>query len=245
MGDLLFPLLIGTTNAAKGRELVGLLGPLGFAVKTLRDMPPAPDVVEDGDTFAANARKKAAAYARHFDAWVLADDSGLEVDALNGRPGVFSARYAGPNASDADNNARLLAELADRPEAQRGAGYYCHVALADPSGEIRAESTGTCRGRISMAEVGTNGFGYDPLFFVREFHQTFGQLGPSVKAAISHRARAMRAIVPHICNLAAAGHWHSQRHSEASSDRAHASLTAEYQQKEPLPGDKPAAAPMK
>jgi XTP/dITP diphosphohydrolase len=202
-----YRLLIGTTNVAKGRELAELLAPHGFVVETLRDLPPAPEVVEDGDTFAANARKKASEYARHFGVWALADDSGLEVDALGGRPGVYSARYAGENATDAENNAKLLLELGDRPPAKRGARYFCHVAVADPRGEIRAESSDICTGRITTAPAGTNGFGYDPLFEVVEFHRTFGQLGPRVKAALSHRARAMRAVVPKLLELAASGVW--------------------------------------
>jgi XTP/dITP diphosphohydrolase len=200
-------LIIGTTNAGKGRELAELLAPHGFLVETLRDHPDAPKVDEDGDTFAANARKKAVEYARALGAWVLADDSGLEVEALGGRPGVYSARYAGEHATDESNNAKLLAELGDRPPAKRGARYYCHVAVADPRGEIRAESSEICTGRIAAAPAGTNGFGYDPLFEVVEFHRTFGQLGPRVKTALSHRARAMRAIVPQLRAIADAGQW--------------------------------------
>jgi XTP/dITP diphosphohydrolase len=200
-------LIIGTTNVAKGRELAELVEPYGFAVQTLHDLPASPDVVEDGETFAANARKKAREYAQRFAAWVLADDSGLEVEALGGRPGVCSARYAGESATDEANNARLLAELGDRPAAKRAARYVCHVAVADPRGEIRAESHDICTGRIARAPAGTNGFGYDPLFEVVELHRTFGELGTRVKAALSHRGRAMRAIVPKLVALAAAGAW--------------------------------------
>jgi XTP/dITP diphosphohydrolase len=200
-------LVIGTTNAAKGRELRELLEPYGFRVQTLKDVGSPREVVEDGDSFAANARKKASEQARHLRAWVLADDSGIEVDALGGRPGVYSARYAGESASDADNNAKLLDELADRPLERRTARYVCHVAVADPAGEIRAETADFCRGRIALEPVGTNGFGYDPIFEVVEYHKTFGQLGPRVKAAISHRARALRAIVPKLTALAQGGHW--------------------------------------
>jgi XTP/dITP diphosphohydrolase len=196
-----YPLVIGTTNAAKGQELRDLLAPYGFHVQTLRDVADAVDVVEDGDTFAANARKKAVEQARHLKAWVLADDSGIEVDALGGRPGVYSARYAGQSATDAQNNAKLLEELGDRPLEKRTARYVCHVALADPRGETRAECSDVCKGRIVFEPVGSNGFGYDPLFEVVEFHQTFGQLGPSVKAAISHRARALRGVLPKLLAL--------------------------------------------
>lgn len=200
-------LLIGTTNQAKGQELQELLAPHGFHIRTLREMGEAIEVVEDGDTFAANARKKAAEFAQHFGCWVLADDSGLEVEALKGAPGIYSARYAGETATDEDNKAKLLDELVNVPETKRGANYYCHVAVADPSGEVRAESSGICRGRLRTEAAGTNGFGYDPLFELREYHQTFGQLGPQVKAALSHRARAMRAIVPQLVRLAARGQW--------------------------------------
>jgi XTP/dITP diphosphohydrolase len=192
----------------KGRELQELLAPFGFEVQTLRETGrPTLDVVEDGDTFAYNARKKAAEQAVHLGAWVMADDSGLAVDALDGRPGVYSARYAGENATDADNNAKLLAELGDLPLAKRTAHYVCHVAVADPRGEIRAESADICRGRIVFEPAGTNGFGYDPLFEVVEYHQTFGQLGPLVKGAISHRARALRSVVPKLLALAGSGAW--------------------------------------
>jgi len=195
-------LVLGTTNLAKGRELAELLGPLGFQVQTLQDFANPLEVEENGNTFADNAREKASQQARHLGCWVLADDSGLEVDALDGAPGIYSARYAGEDASDLDNNAKLLAELDEKPRGKRGARYYCHVAVADPGGTIRAETSGICRGTIRLEPVGTNGFGYDPLFEVVEYHRTFGELGPRVKAALSHRARAMRAIVPKLVSLA-------------------------------------------
>ena len=203
-------LLIGTTNLGKGRELAELLAPYGFNIRTLQDVDDPIDVVEDGDTFAANAQKKARELALHLDSWVLADDSGLEVDALKGAPGIYSARYASEvqdASSDDNNNAKLIQELTDVPRERRTANYYCHVAVADPTGAIRAESSGICRGYIRNELVGTNGFGYDPLFEVREFHRTFGELGPRVKKALSHRARAMRAIVPKLADLAAGGAW--------------------------------------
>jgi len=203
-------LLIGTTNLAKGRELLELLGPHGFQIRTLQDVADPLEVLEDGDTFAANAQKKACELAQHLHCWVLADDSGLEVDALSGAPGIFSARYASNEqdaSSDQQNNAKLVSELANTPSEKRGANYYCHVAVADPSGIVRAESSGICRGKIRSEPVGTNGFGYDPLFEVIEYHRTFGELGPRVKAALSHRARAMRAIVPQLKVLTNSGAW--------------------------------------
>ena len=195
------PLVIGTHNAKKGLELAEALAPHGIAVKTLAQFPQAIEVVEDGQTFADNARLKANQQARHLGLWVLADDSGIEIDALDGAPGVYSARFAGEPCDDHANNRLLLEKLQGLPPEKRGAQYYCHVTLADPTGESRAEATGECRGRIVTEPRGENGFGYDPLFELREYHQTFGQMGSGVKQAISHRSRAMRAILPDIIRL--------------------------------------------
>jgi XTP/dITP diphosphohydrolase len=203
----MYDLLIGTGNRAKGAELAELLEPHGFCVQTLVDVAAPLEVVEDGDTFAANACKKAVEQALHLGRWVLADDSGIEVDALDGAPGVYSARYAGPHATDQENNAKLLAELEDRPASARGARYVCSIALADPEGKLRAEQSGSCRGIIRTEPAGNNGFGYDPLFEIVEMHRTFGQLGPCVKWALSHRARALRAMVPQLVTLAQSGEW--------------------------------------
>jgi XTP/dITP diphosphohydrolase len=199
--DFTQPLIIGTHNRKKGIELAELLAPLGFRVVTLADVPDAIEVVEDGDSFAANAELKAVQQARHLQQWVLADDSGLAVDALKGAPGIFSARYAGPNATDADNNRRLLEDLANVPLEKRTAHYVCHVTVADPTGAVRASSEDICGGRILRESAGANGFGYDPLFEVVEYHRTFGELGPHVKQALSHRSRALRAIVPQLLAL--------------------------------------------
>jgi XTP/dITP diphosphohydrolase len=189
-------LVIGTHNRKKGIELAELLAPRGFEVVTLDDVPDAIDVVEDGDSFEANARLKASQQAVHLGRWVLADDSGLAVDALGGGPGVYSARFAGPNATDEANNRCLMEKLGNTPLEKRTAHYVCHVSVADPTGTIRAESHAICRGRIRFKSAGANGFGYDPLFEVVEYHCTFGELGPHVKQALSHRSRALRAIVP-------------------------------------------------
>jgi XTP/dITP diphosphohydrolase len=202
-----YRLVIGTTNDAKGRELRELLAPYGFDVVTLKDFGASREVVEDGDTFAANARKKSVELAQHLRQWVLADDSGLAVDALEGRPGVYSARYAGESATDEQNNQRLLEELGDLPLERRTAHYVCHVAVADPRGDVRAENSDVCRGRIVYEPTGGNGFGYDPLFEVVEYHQTFGQLGPRVKAALSHRGRALRGLLPKLLTLVQSGAW--------------------------------------
>ena len=195
-------LILGTSNRKKGAELAEMLAPRGFAVVTLDDVPNAVNVEENGKTFAANAVLKASQQARHLGRWVLADDSGLKVDALDGEPGVYSARFAGPHASDEQNNDLLLEKLGDTPLERRTAHYLCHVALADPTGAIRATSHDVCHGRIRFEPVGTNGFGYDPLFEIIEYHRTFGELGPHAKQALSHRARALRAIVPQLIALA-------------------------------------------
>jgi XTP/dITP diphosphohydrolase len=179
----------------KGLELTELLAPCGFHVVTLAEVQGAIEVVEDGDAFAANAALKATQQAKHLGRWVLAEDSGLAVDALKGAPGVYSARFAGANATDQENNRELLKRLGDTPLEERTAHYVCHMTVADPMGTIRAESHDICRGRIRFEPAGTNGFGYDPLFEVVEYHRTFGELGPTVKRTLSHRSRALRAIL--------------------------------------------------
>jgi XTP/dITP diphosphohydrolase len=199
--DPQLPLVIGTRNRKKGAELAELLAPCGFLVVTLDEVPNAIEVVESGDTFAANAALKSTEQAKHLGRWVLADDSGLEVDALGGAPGVYSARFAGPNATDEENNRQLLKQLGDTPLEKRTAHYVCHVTLADPEGTVRAESDAMCHGRIRFEPAGTNGFGYDPLFELIEYHRTFGELGPRVKRALSHRSRAMRAILAKLLAL--------------------------------------------
>src|SRR5215469_13482553 len=175
-------LVIGSANRKKGLEMAELVRPLGLDVLTLADFPPAAAVEETGDTFAANAAIKATQQAKRLGQWVLADDSGLCVDALDGRPGVDSAYYAGRSASDEDNNRRLLEELSATPLERRAAHYVCHATLADPTGAVRAESEDYCRGRILFERQGVGGFGYDPLFEIVEYHRTFGELSPEVKA---------------------------------------------------------------
>ena len=202
-------LVLGTANRKKGLELAELIAPLGIQAWTLADFPKAIDVAETGATFAENAALKAIEQAKHLRQWVLADDSGLCVDALGGRPGVHSARYAGPAAGDEDNNRRLLEELVDIPLAERTAHYVCHATLADPTGAVRAEAEDYCHGRILFERQGSGGFGYDPLFEIVEYHRTFGELSPEVKACLSHRARAMRKLLPAIQRLLLGGGWPS------------------------------------
>jgi XTP/dITP diphosphohydrolase len=200
-------LVLGTANRKKAIELVDLLVPLGFEIKSLADFPQALSVEETGDTFAANATLKATEQARHLGAWVLGEDSGLSVDALGGRPGVYSARYSGPGATDTTNNARLLTELAAMPIERRTAHFACYAALSDPTGTLRAESHGRCNGRIRFEASGSGGFGYDPLFEIVEFHRTFGELGGEIKAVLSHRARAISAMIPRLAELHDSGAW--------------------------------------
>jgi XTP/dITP diphosphohydrolase len=188
--------VLGTTNAGKLRELVELLAPVGIRCRSLADEPRAVEVEETGSSFAENAALKASAQARAIGAWVLAEDSGLVVDVLGGAPGVYSARFSGAEATDATNNALLLERLARHRGAARSAHYACHAALADPGGAIVATSSGTCGGMIAEAASGAGGFGYDPLFIVPEYQRTFGELPPAVKAVISHRGRALRALLP-------------------------------------------------
>ncbi len=198
-------LVLGTANRHKGIELADLLRPAGVELRTLADFPGSVEVVEDGDTFAANARLKAAGYARHLGRWVLADDSGIAVDALGDRPGVLSARYSGPNATDESNNRLLLEQLGQLPLEQRTARFICHIAIADPTGQIQAESEAACRGRILFEPRGREGFGYDPLFEIVEYHRSFGELGLRVKAHLSHRARAATRLIPDLIRLADSG----------------------------------------
>jgi XTP/dITP diphosphohydrolase len=204
---------LGTRNAKKLRELAQLINPpwepndrLGrLDVHSLDAYPDLPDVVEDAPTFAGNAAKKASEVARALNAWVLADDSGLAVDALDGAPGVMSARYAGNHGDDGANNLKLLADLADIPEPRRGAAFICALALADPGGVIRLEAEGACRGRIIREGNGDGGFGYDPLFLIPEYHKTFAQMGALAKHQLSHRARAFSKLRPMLDRLIATG----------------------------------------
>ncbi len=198
-------LVLGTANRKKGLELAKLLSPVWLNLRMLADFPDAKSVVERGESFAANAALKAVGHARHLGHWVLAEDSGLVVDALDGAPGVLSARYSGTQATDESNNRLLLEQLGDTPAERRTARFVCHITVSDQSGAIRAESEASCRGRILFELKGTHGFGYDPLFEIVEYHRSFGQLGPLVKSALSHRAKAACRIVPQLVELVESG----------------------------------------
>ncbi len=192
-------LLIATNNAGKVREYEALLKDLpGVRITFPAQEGLALDVLESGETFEENARLKALAYARASGLPTLADDSGLEVDALGGAPGVRSARYAGQGASDVDRYRKLLAELASVPATQRSARFRCVVALALPQGGVHT-AEGTCEGEIGFVPRGEFGFGYDPIFIV-EGHgsRTLAELDPNVKNRISHRARAIQGMLPHL-----------------------------------------------
>jgi XTP/dITP diphosphohydrolase len=186
-------LLVATGNAGKVKELVALLEGTGISLRSLKDYPQLEPVVEDGESFEANAVKKARTACEQTGLPVIADDSGLLVTALGGRPGVHSARYAGEGCSDADNNRKLLAELADTPREKRGAAFRCVIALCLPGGVCRTFA-GELRGLITNEPAGAGGFGYDPLFLVPEYGKTLAELSLEIKNRISHRGRAFVAL---------------------------------------------------
>lgn len=182
---------MATRNRDKCAELAALLGDLGIRLRTLEDFPEVPDVAEDGETCEANAVKKASAVARHTGLPAIADDTGLQVDALGGRPGVYAARYAGETASYEDNWRKLLRELEGVQREQRRARFITVAAVARPSAEKVEVVEGVLEGFIAEAPVGTQGFGYDPVFYVPELGKTLAQLTSDEKNRISHRARAV------------------------------------------------------
>jgi XTP/dITP diphosphohydrolase len=188
-------LIVATGNAHKVEEFDGLLAGCGFEVQSAKSCGGMPDVVEDGDSFAANARIKALALRAQApaDAWIVSDDSGLEVDALGGAPGIYSARYAGEGASDLDNLNKLLAELAKQPEATRRARFRCVLCLIDPEGREQFFD-GACEGVIAKTPTGAQGFGYDPVFVPEGFKESFAELGEATKSQLSHRALAVQAL---------------------------------------------------
>lgn len=182
-------LVIATRNAHKLEEIHNIFDFQNLEVMSAFDFPDIPDVVEDGATLEENAKKKAVEIALATGCWSLADDSGLEVAALGGAPGVYSARYAGEHCSYADNNAKLLAELAGKPD--RSARFRTVIALSDPAGNVETVS-GECAGIIIEEQRGTRGFGYDPLFVPDGESKTFAELPADLKNRISHRANALR-----------------------------------------------------
>jgi len=186
------PLLVSTRNPHKVREIRTILG-VPFEVSDLSILPTMPEVEENGTTFEENAELKAVAASQLFEGWVIADDSGLEVDALGGAPGVYSARYAKEAASDSENNALLLENLARVPEQERQARFRCVIVLARAGRKLAAFS-GVVEGVIALSPRGAKGFGYDPLFTPNGFSQTFGELPVTTKNRLSHRARALNEL---------------------------------------------------
>ena len=201
-------ILIATTNPGKFRELIEMLGELGsqIAWKSLADFKDIPEVVEDGNTFARNAQKKALGYAKATGLLTIADDSGLRIDALGGQPGVRSARFADEVSKTADRGAidksnyeKVLSLMEGIDEARRTARFVCHLCLASDK-EILIQAEGTVEGRIIEAPRGEGGFGYDPIFLVPELEKTAAQLDPQQKNQISHRARAIQKFKPMLLN---------------------------------------------
>jgi XTP/dITP diphosphohydrolase len=184
-------ILLATGNPGKVDEFRNLLADLPVHVVSMKDMDEEFSVLEDGETFTENAVKKAQTAAVHFSCIAVADDSGLEVDALGGQPGVHSARFAGVQGDDEANNDKLLQLLADVPFAERTARFRCSIAIAVPGGDVYT-AEGVCEGLIGFERKGRFGFGYDPLFFVADYRMTFAELDMELKNQISHRARAFR-----------------------------------------------------
>ena len=190
-------LLVATTNPGKFAEVSAFLAPLAIRILSLRDLKNPPAVIEDGATFEANALKKARSLADFSGLLTLADDSGLEVDALGGAPGIYSARYCGVEGDDQENNRKLLRELAGVAQAQRRARFVCALALCAPRARGMADWTtrATCEGLITFELSGAHGFGYDPLFFYPPFDKTFGAIDRETKATVSHRGLALKNLV--------------------------------------------------
>ncbi len=187
--------LIATKNRGKAAEFGRMFQELGHEAVSLLEVAELPSVVEDGATFQENAVKKAVEYSRATGMVALADDSGLEVDYLHGQPGVHSARYAGPDATDEENNRRLLEALKGVPWEERGARFRCVLALASPDGRV-VTAEGVCEGVITQEPQGEGGFGYDPIFFVPSLGRTMAQLSPQEKNSISHRGMALKRLRP-------------------------------------------------
>lgn len=192
-------IVLATKNQGKIKEMRALLASLDIEVLSLADFAPIEDAEENGKTFCDNAIIKAKYYYAHTHVACLADDSGLEVDALDGRPGVYSARYSGENATDATNNAKLLDEMTDVAEDNRTARFRCSMALVDGNTVLTAD--GVCEGVILRELRGEGGFGYDPLFYVPRFKRTLAELTSDEKNAISHRGQVVRKMADKIAKL--------------------------------------------
>lgn len=196
---MIHELVLATRNRHKGEELAALLGDLGIRIRTLDEFPEAPEVIEDGETCEANAIKKARAIADATGLPAVADDTGLEVDALEGRPGIFAARYAGEGATYEDNYRKLLHELAGVPRERRAARFVTVAAMAFPTDGVQV-ARGVLEGLIAEVPSGTQGFGYDPVFFVPELGKTLAQLSADQKNRVSHRAKAFAKVREILCS---------------------------------------------
>lgn len=194
-------LVLGTSNPGKSQEFRELLQGCPWQLADLSQFADVSLPAEDGATYVENARRKAQEVALQIRHWVLADDTGLEVDALAGAPGIHSARYAGPGASAVENRRRLLEQLAGVPARERTARFVCQLSLADPLGRIVAEATGYCRGQLRFEPAGTGGFGYDSLFEITEYHCTLAELGTAAAACLTHRSRAVAGIWPQLLRI--------------------------------------------
>ncbi len=193
-------LLLATRNQKKKKELQQILNDLDIQIITLDEVPALPEVIEDGETFSQNAIKKAVETAVASGLPCLADDSGLVVDALNGQPGIYSARFAGEAADDLQNNQKLLKLMADVEPEKRTARFVCVIALSDAAGKVKTVE-GSCEGNIAFEPSGSGGFGYDPLFVPDAFTCTFAELSPEQKNRISHRGKALEKARPLILEL--------------------------------------------
>jgi len=194
-------LVLATNNQHKVREIIDILGKLPITVKSLADFKKMPEVVEDGETLAQNAVKKASTVAMRLNTWAMADDTGLEVDYLAKAPGVYSARFAGINCTYEDNNKKLLKLLKGVPKKDRTARFRCVIAVAGPEGSIEL-AQGCIEGVIAQKPAGDKGFGYDPIFVVAKYKKSFAQLDSRIKNVISHRGQAVRnakKIIERIC----------------------------------------------
>lgn len=184
-------IVIATQNEKKKGEILEILKNVpGILLRGVEDFPFLPEVEEDGNSFRENAIKKATILARACNTWAMADDSGLGIDALNGRPGIYSSRYAGPHATDEKNIEKVLSELRGVPKEKRTARFLCSIALASPH-QLLFVAEGRCEGLITEQPRGKGGFGYDPIFYVPDYNQTFAELNPLIKNSISHRAKAL------------------------------------------------------
>jgi len=190
-------IVIATNNKGKAKEFKSLFNDYGYKVKTLHDIPEIGEIPETGNTFAENALQKASAISRELNTIVLADDSGLEVEALNNEPGIYSARYAGEHGNDQKNNEKLLKELKNVPKEERKANFHCTLVLVGP-GRDPLFVEGNINGFILFSPKGENGFGYDPLFYIPSLEKSMGELTEAEKNKISHRAKAIKQLENHL-----------------------------------------------